>query len=514
MILGESQAHIGTGDRSTLDDLFRNTAARRPDAVALRDPPNRAVFSDGEPRQLTYAQADHIVAAIAGRLRRLGLSTDALVALQLPNTVESVLALLGVLRAGLIAVPLPLLWRQADAAAALNRVGAKAIITTSRIGATDHCKIAMNVAANVFPIRYVCSFGKILADGVIPLDDLLAEAPLLDRAEPIERQGNPAAHVAAVTFEVTPSGLMPVARNQLEITDGGQAVLLEAGLPENAAILATCANNSFAGLGVSTMPWLLTGGSLSLHHPFDQAVFAEQCREDRCDTVVVPGVLASRIEQAGLLEHPFLRNVLALWRAPERLQVGSAWQHSEATMIDVLAFGETGLIAGRRGAAGHPVEIPLGPVQAPRGIAGHPVLETAVTPAGTLALRGAMVPRHPFPPGAERLPMARFEPDADGFADTLFSCRANRDSGELLITAPPPGIVSVGGYRFVADRLQELVSRSDGDAILATLPDGIAGHRLAGTAEDRAAVRQTLDALGLNPLIGGAFGGRRRAEAA
>ena len=237
MILGDSQAHIGAGDRSTLDDLFRNTAAQRPDAVALRDPPNRPAFSDGEPRPLTYAQADHIVAAIAGRLRRLGLSTDALVALQLPNTVESVLALLGVLRAGLIAVPLPLLWRQADAAAALNRVGAKAIITTSRIGAADHCKIAMNVAANVFPIRYVCSFGKSLADGVIPLDDLLAEAPLLDRAEPIEWQGNPASHVAVVTFEVAPGGLMPVARNHLELIAGGQAVMLEAGLRDNAAIL-------------------------------------------------------------------------------------------------------------------------------------------------------------------------------------------------------------------------------------------------------------------------------------
>ena len=109
---------------------------------------------------------------------------------------ESVLALLGVLRAGLIAVPLPLLWRQADAAAALNRVGAKAIITASRIGATDHCELAMHVAATCSRSATSAVLERILADGVIPLDDLLAEAPLLDPAEPIERQGNPAAHVA------------------------------------------------------------------------------------------------------------------------------------------------------------------------------------------------------------------------------------------------------------------------------------------------------------------------------
>ena len=102
------------------------------DAIALADPPNRQSFTDGAPRRLTYAEVDRIVSAIAGRLRRLGLTTDAVVGLQLPNTVEAVLTFLGVLRAGLIAAPLPLLWRRADAIAALNRLGAKTIITSAR----------------------------------------------------------------------------------------------------------------------------------------------------------------------------------------------------------------------------------------------------------------------------------------------------------------------------------------------------------------------------------------------
>ena len=308
MILGDPNApHIEAAERVTLDDLFRSAAARRPDAIALCDPPNRSAFTHGEPRRLTYAQADHIVSAIAGRLRRLGLSTGAIVALQLPNTAESVLALLGVLRAGLIAAPLPQLWRRADAATALNRIGAKAIITTSRIGAADHCEIAMNVAAEVFPIRYVCSFGEQIPDGVIPLDDLMAAHPLLEPAPPSDREGHPAAHVAVVTFEVTPDGLIAVGRNHIELIAGGRAVLLECGMQENAAILACCAGSSFAGLAAGTMPWLLTGGTLSLHQPFDAAVFEEQCRQGDCDTVVLPGAMASRIAQADLLAHPGLR---------------------------------------------------------------------------------------------------------------------------------------------------------------------------------------------------------------
>jgi hypothetical protein len=516
MILGGSHApHIESGDRSTLDDLFRSAAVRRPDAIALCDPPNRSSFTDGEPRRLTYLEADHIVAAIAGRLRRLGLSADAIVALQLPNTIESTLTLLGVLQAGLIAAPLPMLWRRADAAAALNRIGAKCIITMSRVGTTSHCDIAINAAAEVFPIRYVCSFGKNLPDGVIPLDDLLTPAPLLDRTQRIEREGNPAGHVAVVTFETTPDGLIGVGRNHMELIAGGRAVLLESGLQENAAILAACANSSLAGLAVSTLPWLLTGGTLSLHQPFDSAVFVEQCRNDGCDTVVVPGTLATRFAQASLPAIAELRNVLALWRAPERLPIGAAWQHPHIRMTDVLAFGETAVICGRRGTSGEPADIPLGLAFSGRDDAVTAAFaETMVTQAGTLAIRGAMVPHHPFPPGADRVPMACFRPDAFGFADTRYACRADRDRGMIQLTGPPPGIVSVGGYRFMPNQLQELASGIAGSAVLAALPDALSGHRLAGQAEDRASVRQALDALGVNPLLSGAFNDRRKADAA
>ena len=122
--------------RATLGDLFRRAAASRPDALALIDPPDRLTFTDGPVRRLTYAQADRAISALAARLRGFGLPTDSVVAMQLPNTVESVIALLGVLRAGLIAAPLPLLWRHADAAAALTRVAARALIGCRRIGTT------------------------------------------------------------------------------------------------------------------------------------------------------------------------------------------------------------------------------------------------------------------------------------------------------------------------------------------------------------------------------------------
>ena len=136
---------------ATLDDLFRRTAARRPDAIALTDPPNRESFTDGPPRRLTFAQADCAIDAIASRLRQIGLPTDSFVGIALPNTVESVLTILGVLRAGMIAAPLPLLWRRTETADALGRIGAKAIVTAARVGDFGASAMAVQVASDLFP---------------------------------------------------------------------------------------------------------------------------------------------------------------------------------------------------------------------------------------------------------------------------------------------------------------------------------------------------------------------------
>ena len=503
MILGNPKTDIVPA--TTLDDLFRSTAARRPDDVALIDPPNRESFTDGAPRRLTYAEADRAISVIASQLRQLGLQTDSIVGIQLPNTVESVLTILGVLRAGMIAAPLPLLWRSIDAAAALGPLGAKVVVITSRVGDFDACATAMQVAADVFTIRHVCSFGQNLPDGVMAFDDVLHQEP----AEPppeLVREGNPAAHVALVSFDVTPAGLIPVARNHAELIAGGRAALLEGGIEPDANLLGCCASGSFAGLALTMIPWLLSGGTLSLHHGFDADAFATQCRDDRCDTIVVPGPLVPQLADAGLLAHAEIKIVLAVWRAPERLSAGVAWQHPSATLTDILVFGETAVIGSRRDADGRPVPLRAFAVTAPSGSAnGVPIVEIARTDNGTLAFRGPMVPCHPFPPGADRFGAPHLRADAEGFVDTFYPCRLDWAADTLEVTGPPPSVVSVGSYRFVLSELEGLVRRTDGNAFVTALPDALAGHRLAGMSGS-GGVRAGLAELGGNPLIVDAFG--------
>jgi hypothetical protein len=513
VILDDLPQPASTGVDATLDDLFRATAARRPDAIALRDPPNRASFTDGAARQLTYAQADRMVAAIAGRLRELNVTADAVVGLQIANTVEGVLTLLAVLRAGLIAMPLPLLWRRAEAIGAIRRCGASALIVSGRIGATDHFDLAVNAAAEAFTVRQVCGFGPHPPDGAITLDDLDAERAT-DAAEAGARAAAPGrgAHLAAVTWDVAANGPVPVARSHAQLIAGGLAVLLESRIPQNAVILSTIAPGSFAGMAMTLLPWLLVGGTLALHHPFDGATFAQQCRDLHCDAVVVPGPLVAQLAAAGdlsqLHEHA---SVIAAWRAPEQLRRAADWRHGSRSLIDVQLFGEIGLIAGRRASAGKPAPIPLGAVLAPRGAQGAlAVAEVAATAHGTLALRGPMVPTRAFPPGAERTALPHFAAAADGFVDTGYAAETGREAGTLVVSGPPAGLVSFGGYRFAVAELTSLVNGLDPSGTLAVRPDALAGHRLAGTATNPEAIRMALRGIGANPLLVEAFATRTK----
>ena len=85
--------------------------ARQPDALALVDPFDKLRVTGQPPRQLTFAQADRAIAALAAHFIAAGLPPNSIIALQLPNTIELPLALLAAHRAGLVVTLLPQLWR-------------------------------------------------------------------------------------------------------------------------------------------------------------------------------------------------------------------------------------------------------------------------------------------------------------------------------------------------------------------------------------------------------------------
>src|SRR5205807_41276 len=116
---------------------------------------------------------------------------------------------------------------------------------------------------------------------------------------------------------------------------------------------------------------LLVGGTLALHHPFDPSTFVAQQRSIDLDVAILPGPLVAQFAEAGYLPpRSGLSRVLSVWRAPDRLQRAPAWRDEATGLIDIQVFGETGLIAARRGAGGRPGVIPFGVLSVPRGAKG------------------------------------------------------------------------------------------------------------------------------------------------
>src|SRR5437016_10881553 len=501
-IMLRSDAVTHSNASPTLDVLFQRILARQPDSLALLDPLNKQRITGQPPKRLTFAQADRAISALAAHFIESGLPANSVIAVQLPNTIEFALTVLAAYRAGLVVAALPLLWRQAELTMALNRTAARAIVTTSKVDGIVYADFAMNAAAEAFSIRHVCGFGTDLPEGMASLDNAILRESTTTRA--VIQDGRKA---ALISFDVTPDGFRPVPRTHRGLIAGCRAFSLESDVPQGATVLSAFSPMSFAGLASSLAVWLLSGGTLVLHHPFDEEVLEQQINEQACDTLIARAQLALRLDEMDLAARmPSLRNVVGLWRTPAHVGSSACWAAQRATLTDVYLFGEAGLFGARRIAEdGSPALIKPGPHGAPRELPGSSIAgDILLTPRGTLGLRGPMIAvaaYAPPPPPSDSLIAA---PPRD-YVDTDYAARLDRSTGAINITAPPSGIMAVGGYRFLAQDLQEWARRLGQGALLTALPDRLSGHRLAGRALDNARARYALTELGLNPLMVEAF---------
>lgn len=475
-------------DAPTLDGLFRRTLARDGDMLALVDPNDRARVTGHEPRRMTYVEADHAIDALAAHFVEMRMPLGGVLAVQLPNTIECALTVLAAHRAGLVAALFPQLWRHADLTAALNYTGACGLVTMGRIDGVDHAALARRAGAETFSVRYVGAFGHALPDGVTSLERAMVQVV---NAPPPNIQN--AERPAIITFDTLGDGMRAVPRTHIQVIAGALAIYLEAAVPHGTPVMSVVAPTTFAGFSAGIGVWLLTGGTLVHHQPFDSETLLSQVKHDSCSSLVVPGPLMARfgeIETARRL--PGLQRIIGLWRSPDQIAGSPAWELERVSATDLYVFGEAGLFGARRGESGLPAMVRGGPFGAPRNDPNRSAMgETVITPHGTLGLSGPMIV--PAAYGAQEV------------VDT--HCPARIDPGTRLLSlgAQPEGVVAVGGYRFPREHLSRWADRLGGDARLFETGDDLCGHRLEGHSLSNALARTAFGELGLNPLISDAF---------
>ena len=114
---------MGAPADRNVSDLVRAAADRRPDAVAL------VQVDGGVRRSVSWGELEAEVAAAAGGLATLGLHAGDRVGLAMGNSISYAVAYFGLLRAGMVALPLNTGLTQHEMADLLAQSGAKALLS-------------------------------------------------------------------------------------------------------------------------------------------------------------------------------------------------------------------------------------------------------------------------------------------------------------------------------------------------------------------------------------------------
>lgn len=460
-----SYAEAGIWGRATLDALFKRNLARSPDRLALCDSEDRQSWSGRRALRLTYRQVDETVSALAARFFELGLRPGAVVGVQLPNCVETVLTLLACGRAGLVPAMMPLLWRAGDVARALEPLAAKALISVTRAGDEAPADFLRYAAAELFTIRYVLAFGSDMPDGVMSLEECLSShAPRDARLPAFSALEAPADQPALITFATQTSGAVGIERTHNHCVCAGLVTVLEAFLEPGEVIASTLMPSSLAALASSVFPWLLTGGTLALHQPFSWRAFSALLENEKVRHAVVPGALMrDAVSYLGANPPKFLRSLVGVHNDGARAEAFAPLK-TGLSLVDLLAFDEFA-VGARRRVKGEAQALPVGEVHHPADASAGPLLiETKIGVDGTIMVRG---PQTPY--------SLRFK---DGFRPTTL--RGKRDGGSITGLTRASGIAYVGGLGVAAAEVERhLLASDEVDAVkVAPISDALFGQRI------------------------------------
>ncbi|MFC7378016.1 class I adenylate-forming enzyme family protein [Brevundimonas sp. GCM10030266] len=291
----------------TLDDLFRKHVAAHPDTEALIDPFNAADITGGTPERLTWAQSADAVDRLAAVLHAHGLGKDDVVVVQLPNIAQLSIVYLACLRLGIIISPAPVQYREHELGYIIGKTDAVAVITAERIGKQKHGEMLVAMKPACPTLRHVFVLGEACPDGALNLEALTDAATPADRA--VAEVAARAAQVTAddiVTIcwtsgtEAQPKGV-PRSHNEWLIM--GHGVIDAADLEPGASLLNPFPMVNMGGISTAFIGWLLLGGALIQHHPFDLQVLLKQMRDEKIDyTVAPPAVLNLLLQNEAMLE--------------------------------------------------------------------------------------------------------------------------------------------------------------------------------------------------------------------
>ncbi len=514
---GESEVRIEISDdpgpgASSAEAALRSRAESHGERVAFTDPPDRSERALGQPRSVTFAQANAIADTLCGKFRETGLGEGDVIAIQAPNIIETPLLILGAWRAGLVPCLLPLLWRLDEIHRAFSQIKPRATVSIGHHAGERQAETLGEAAARHMSIRYVFAFGDDLPDGITPINDWLAvperienEADDVTDAKP-DMSGKP----IIMTWAVCEQGPYPVPRTQAEVMAAARMFSTQLKLNSSDVLLNTYPFTGIAALAGQLVAPLLAGCEMVQHLPFDFDVFVRQLKDHRITCTAVPAPVITALEERHNLHSGalHLRRLGCVWPSPHAIHARSGLFETPVPIFDMYNFSELALMVRERKSDTDPSLLPLGKIYVPDSDENvEPVLETRVRGSvthedskqllkGTLIVRGSIVPSGPFALD-EPAGKAVQQPDSHGSLDTGIGCVVGDTLEGHFRCQKSEDLIYHGGAVIAAGELDELYADFDEflDAAAFVLDDTVIGERIFAAVVPRPELSPSLARL-------------------
>ncbi|MER2125764.1 class I adenylate-forming enzyme family protein [Solibacillus sp.] len=269
-----------------------------PTKTAVIDPLNKATLCNTPLLSLTYEQLQQKIDQVASALHEKGIGKDDIVAIQLPNVVELVISYFAILKVGAISSPIPIQYREFECLQLLQALNAKAVVTMQQINDRQYAEMYAKLQDQVPSLNTIFTF-----DGASEVSVFIDfEQQPIHELPNIDVTANDIFTICWTSgTEGKPKG---VPRSHNEWLVSAYASVDAAKLSADDRILLTFPLVNMAGIGGVLVPWVVTGGTLVLHHPFDFPTFLAQIGSERITyTLVPPSLLTMMIKNQAILSN-------------------------------------------------------------------------------------------------------------------------------------------------------------------------------------------------------------------
>ncbi|MCK9233008.1 MAG: acyl--CoA ligase [Syntrophales bacterium] len=284
------------GTETIVEKLYTR-AVSIPDREALIDPYNKKNLVDLEPTRMTYGQMIQAIDRIALKFIELGIQKDDVIIVQLPNIVELTLTIFAASRAGAIVSPIPVQWRAHEIIHAVDLTGAKIFVSSHNLLGVNHIDLARKSIGENRPLKHYITVSSGKSPGALQMSDILSadagDAAVLTGCQPGANDVFTLCWTSGT--EAIPKAVPRSHNHWIAISRGA----VQSFLPDQECVyLSLFPTINMAGLGAVLIPWVLTGGKMVFHHPFDLVVFLQQLAQEKIYYTLAPPALLDALAKS------------------------------------------------------------------------------------------------------------------------------------------------------------------------------------------------------------------------